>query len=86
MTLDTLDLTAGVNHAYSLGILVSIWFKQELVLVYEHSHGYPGHVEPVQEVLDGHVCLLVHCVRLLQLQHPLGHSLHYVCVASLYSF
>ena len=98
---DALHLAAGVDHAYSFSVFVGIWFKKELMLqeefsthcllifpnlVYEHSHGYSGHVESVQEVLDGHVCLLVHGVRLLQLQHPLCHGLHHVRVASLYSF
>ena len=37
----------------------------------EHAHGDAGHVEPVEEVLDGHVRLVVHLVRLLQLEDSL---------------
>ena len=55
-------------------------------LIYQHSHGDAGHVEPVQEVLDGHVCLFVHSVGLLQLQHPLSHSLNHISMAGLHSF
>ena len=50
----------------------------------QHSHGDAGHVEPVQEVLDSHVCLFVHSVGLLQLQHPLCHGLNHISVTSLY--
>ena len=54
-----------------IGIVICIWFKEEGVLVDEHAHGDAGHVEPVEEVLDCHVRLVVHLVRLLQLQHSL---------------
>ena len=37
----------------------------------EHAHGDAGHVEPVEEVLDGHVRLVVYLVRLLQLEDSL---------------
>ena len=37
----------------------------------EHAHGDARHVEAVEEVLDCHVRLVVHLVRLLQLQHSL---------------
>ena len=50
----------------------------------QHPHGDAGHVESVEEVLDGHVGLIVHGVRLLKLQHTLGHRLHNVGVAGLY--
>ena len=50
----------------------------------QHPHGDAGHVEPVQEVLNGHVCLFVYSVGLLQLQHPLCHSLNHISVTSLY--
>ena len=51
--------------------MICIRFKEEGVLVDEHAHGDAGHVEPVEEVLDCHVRLVVHLVRLLQLQHSL---------------
>ena len=41
------------------------------MLVDEHAHGDAGHVEPVEEVLDGHVRLVVYLVRLLQLEDSL---------------
>ena len=50
----------------------------------QHPHGDAGHVEPVQEVLDGHVCLFVYSVGLFQLQHPLCHGLNHISVTSLY--
>ena len=37
----------------------------------EHAHGDAGHVEPVEEVLDGHVRLVVNLMRLLQLEDSL---------------
>ena len=37
----------------------------------EHAHRDAGHVEPVEEVLDGHVRLVVYLVRLLQLEDSL---------------
>ena len=51
--------------------MISVWFEKEGVLVDEHAHGDAGHVEPVEEVLDGHVRLVVHLVRLLQLEDSL---------------
>ena len=51
--------------------MISVWFKEEGVLVDEHAHGDAGHVEPVEEVLDGHVRLVVYLVRLLQLEDSL---------------
>ena len=39
--------------------------------MYEHAHGDAGHVEPVEEVLDGHVRLVVNLMRLLQLEDSL---------------
>ena len=51
--------------------MVSVWLKKQCVLVDEHAHGNAGHVEAVEEVLDCHVRLVVHLVRLLQLQHSL---------------
>ena len=53
-------------------------------MVNQHPHGDAGHVEPVQEVLDSHVCLFVYSVGLLQLQHPLCHGLNHVSMARLY--
>ena len=51
--------------------MIGVWFEKEGVLVDEHAHGDAGHVEPVEEVLDGHVRLVVHLVRLLQLEDSL---------------
>ena len=51
--------------------MIGVWFEKESVLVDEHAHGDAGHVEPVEEVLDGHVRLVVHLVRLLQLEDSL---------------
>ena len=51
--------------------MVSVWLKEQCVLMDEHAHGNAGHVEAVEEVLDCHVRLVVHLVRLLQLQHSL---------------
>ena len=45
----------------------------------EHPHGDAGHVEPVEEVLDGHVRLVVHLVRLLQLEDSLQDKLKEEC-------
>ena len=50
------------------------------MLVDEHPNGNAGHVEAVEEVLNAVVCLLVHGVGLLQLQHALRHGLHHVRV------
>ena len=55
--------------------MISVWFEKEGVLVDEHPHGDAGHVEPVEEVLDGHVRLVVHLVRLLQLEDSLRDKL-----------
>ena len=51
--------------------MIGVWFEKEGVLVDEHAHGDAGHVEPVEEVLDGHVRLVVHLMRLLQLEDSL---------------
>ena len=51
--------------------MISVWFEKEGVLVDKHAHGDAGHVEPVEEVLDGHVRLVVNLVRLLQLEDSL---------------
>ena len=37
----------------------------------EHAHGDAGHVEPIEEVLDSHVRLVVNLMRLLQLEDSL---------------
>ena len=59
--------------------MIGVWFEKEGVLVDEHAHGDAGHVEPVEEVLDGHVRLVVHLVRLLQLEDSLRDNLKEEC-------
>ena len=54
-------------------------------LVYQHPHGDAVQVEPVQEVLDSHVCLLVHSVGLPQLKDSMGHGLDHISVTRLHS-
>ena len=59
--------------------MIGVWFEKEGVLVDEHAHGDAGHVEPVEEVLDGHVRLVVRLVRLLQLEDSLQVKLKEEC-------
>ena len=55
-------------------------------LVEQHPQRYSAHVEPVKEVLDVHVGLVVHLVRVLQLEDALGHGLNHIVVAMLNCF
>lgn len=80
---DGLELAGGVDHADPPGVQVGVWLEEQGVLVDEHPHGDPRHVEPVEEVLDGHVGLVVHLVGLLELEHALRHGLHHVGVPCL---
>lgn len=50
------------------------------MLIDEHSDADSRHVQSVQKVLNTVLGLLVHGVRLLQLQNALGHCLHRVGV------
>ena len=42
---------------------------------------YSRHVEPVQKVLDAHLCLCVDGVRVFELQDALRHRLNHVLVS-----
>jgi hypothetical protein len=56
------------------------------VLIDQHADADPGHVEPIQEVLDAVLYLVVYFMGLLKFQNTLCHCLHNICVAVPYLY
>ena len=66
-----LQFTLRINHSYPLGLLVSARGEEQDVLVDEHPEGDEGHVEPVQEVLDRDIHVLLDTLLVVELKHAL---------------
>ena len=66
-----LQFTLRINHSYPLGLLVSARGEKQDVLVDEHPEGDEGHVEPVQEVLDGNIHVLLNMLLVVELKDTL---------------
>ena len=66
-----LQLALGINHSNSFGLLISTRCEEEDVLVDEHTEGDEGHVEPVQEVLDGNIHVLLNVLLVVELKDTL---------------
>ena len=66
-----LQFTLRINHSYPLGLLVSARGEEQDVLVDEHPEGDEGHVEPVQEVLDGNIHVLLNMLLVVELKDTL---------------
>lgn len=56
------------------------------MLIDQHADADTGHVEPIQEVLDAILYLVVYFMGLLKFQHTLRHCLHNICVAVPYLY
>ena len=66
-----LQFTLRIDHSYPLGLLVSARGEKQDVLVDEHPEGDEGHVEPVQEVLDGNIHVLLNMLLVVELKDAL---------------
>ena len=66
-----LQFTLRIDHSYPLGLLVSARGEKQDVLVDEHPEGDEGHVEPVQEVLDGNIHVLLNMLLVVELKDTL---------------
>ena len=71
---DTMN-TLSVN---GMRVVAHKKWVEKIVLKKTVTCTVPGHVEPIQKVLDGHIGLVVHSVRLFELQHTLGHRLNHI--------
>jgi hypothetical protein len=56
------------------------------VLIDQHADADTRHVEPVKEVLDAVLYLVIYFMGFLKFQHTLRHSLHDICVAVPYLY
>ena len=68
---ENLQFALRVNHSNPLGLLISTRCKEQDVLVDEHAEGDEGHVEPVQEVLDGNIHVLLNMLLVVELKDAL---------------
>ena len=66
-----LQLAFWVNHSNPLGLQVSTRRKEQDVLVDEHPQGDEGHVEPVQEVLNRDIHVLLDTLLVVELKDAL---------------
>ena len=70
-TVKNLQLAFWVNHTNPLGLQVSTRRKEQDVLVDEHPQGDEGHVEPVQEVLNRDIHVLLDTLLVVELKDAL---------------
>ena len=66
-----LQLAFWVDHSNPLGLLIGTRGKEEYVLVDEHAEGDEGHVEPVQEVLNRNIHVLLNVLLVVELKDAL---------------
>ena len=69
-----LELAFWVNHSNPLGLQISTRRKEQDVLVDEHPKGDEGHVEPVQEVLNRDIHVLLNMLLVVELNDALDKS------------
>ena len=66
-----LQFAFWVDHSNPLGLQVSTRCKEQDVLVDEHPKGDEGHVEPVQEVLNRDIHVLLDMLLIVELKDAL---------------
>ena len=66
-----LQLALGINDSNPFGLLIGTRGKEEDMLVDEHPERDEGHVEPVQEVLDGNIHVLLNMLLVVELKDTL---------------